>query len=77
MHALPATLRIGIHMRMGDSALANTIKKGEKRYKAGCAIQPISHSTACMHLIAAEVSAVVWWVCLEVYLVEMAHMHKS
>ena len=37
MDAVPATLRIGIHIRMGDSALANTIKSGELRYKPGCA----------------------------------------
>lgn len=36
MDAVPATLRIGIHIRMGDSALANTWKTGDKRYKPGC-----------------------------------------
>jgi hypothetical protein len=38
MDAVPATLRIGIHMRMGDSALANTFKQSEKRYKPGVQI---------------------------------------
>ncbi len=36
MDSVPATLRIGIHIRVGDSAVANAIKKGDKRYQPGC-----------------------------------------
>ena len=36
MDSVPATLRIGIHIRMGDSAVANAKKKGDKRYGPGC-----------------------------------------
>ena len=35
MDSVPATLRIGIHIRLGDSAVANTLKKGDKRYASG------------------------------------------
>ena len=35
MNSVPATLRIGIHIRVGDSAVANALKKGDKRYRPG------------------------------------------
>ena len=35
MDAVPATLRIGIHIRVGDSAVVNAAKKGDKRYRPG------------------------------------------
>ena len=36
MDSVPATLRIGIHIRIGDSAVSNAVKKGDQRYRPGC-----------------------------------------
>jgi hypothetical protein len=54
MTAVPSTLRMGIHIRMGDSALANTFKKGDKRYQPGCAVHIITpRSASSVHTTAA------------------------
>ncbi len=37
MNSVPATLRIGVHLRMGDAAVVNAEKKDDKRYRDGCA----------------------------------------
>ena len=32
----PATLKVGVQIRVGDAKLANAPKKGDRRYPPGC-----------------------------------------
>ena len=37
MSAVPGTLKVGVHIRIGDSGLSNALKKQDERYPLGCA----------------------------------------
>ena len=36
MTPVPETLKVGVHIRMGDSGLSNGMKRNDERYPLGC-----------------------------------------
>lgn len=43
MAPVPGTLKVGVHIRIGDSGLSNALKKQDERYPLGCVADIIMH----------------------------------
>ena len=52
MAAVPGTLKVGVHIRIGDSGLSNALKRHDARYPLGCA--PSHGSPAAVRLLCVK-----------------------